>query len=81
MFYAYFLDNFGQSQGIYEQIVAKTRGKQGRGLCRGDVSFINDPFPRIFHQKLGAQRSTFQGVAEQVNKDYCLSPVLGSQAP
>ena len=32
--------------------------KTGKRICRGGVPFIYDPFPRIFHQPLGAQRST-----------------------
>ena len=80
MFYADFLDNCGKSQGIYEQKAAKTRAKQGRGFV-GGVSFIYDPFPRILHQQFRAQRSTFQGAAEQVKKDCCLSPVPGSRTP
>ena len=28
----------------------------GKRTCRGVVSFTNDPFPRILHQQLGAQR-------------------------
>ena len=32
--------------------------KIGKRTCRRGVSFINDPFPRILHQQLGAQRPT-----------------------
>lgn len=57
MFYVDFLDNFGQRQGIYEKMATKLEENREEDLY-GGVSFINDPFPRILHQQLGAQRPT-----------------------
>ena len=44
MLYADFLASFGQIQGIYEQMAAKTQGKQGRGFVGRESPSFMTPF-------------------------------------
>lgn len=52
MFYADFLANFGQIQRIYEQMAAKTHGKQGRGFAGGMYPTFMTSFLELFINNL-----------------------------